>query len=98
MENGSPEKPEETKTRIDTESKVVCTDDWVPSDPVDTPSAFEAYKRRLRAKYGSCFADETEFELFCMLPVDGKQRDVLVASMIQDSQARAVVIPKQQEQ
>lgn len=72
-------------------SVVTKTEEWVPSEPVDTPEAFESQKRKLRMKYESSFATEEEFELFCMMPVNGSQRELLFAAMQKERRTKETV-------
>lgn len=67
---------------------ITKTDEWVASEPVDTPEAFESQKRKLRMKYESSFANEEEFDLFCMMPVNSNQRDLLYLAMQKEKNAR----------
>lgn len=70
---------EEIKTNERVEVKI--EDQWIPADPVETPSMFEAYKDKMRARYQPNFVDETEYALFCMLPIPDKQKDQFIARL-----------------
>jgi len=74
-------KQEGTK-EIQREGKVVCVDSWVAKDPVDSPAALDAFKEKLRPLYGRTFRDETEFELFCMLPIGEEERRQLFQGLV----------------
>jgi hypothetical protein len=54
--------------------EVKVDDQWTETDPVETPSMFDAYKDKLRARYQAFFKDETEFAYFCMLPIPDGQK------------------------
>lgn len=45
---------------------------------VDSPEALRIEKERLRSMFATNFADEEQFELFCMLPIGPQQRQMLI--------------------
>lgn len=62
-------------------STIVVTDEWVATEPVDTPALFEVQKMQL-GEHRKFFANEEQFELFCMLPVTKAQRQSLLATLL----------------
>ncbi len=63
------------------EGKIVVDDAWVSLQPIDTPELFEAHKLKLQTLYGAHFSDQSEFDLFCMLPVRDEQRTTIIRNM-----------------
>ncbi len=86
--SGNEGEPVETK---EVHTRVVRTDEWVGMDPIDTPQAFDAYKRKLQMRYGHQFSDESQFDLFCMLPVSDAQKEQIVQSAIAARQAHSAI-------
>lgn len=63
-------------------NRVVVEDVWIKQEPIDTPQLFSAFKDRMSHSYRQYFPDDTEFDLFCMLPVNERERKVLVDRLI----------------
>jgi hypothetical protein len=80
-ESGDEKGERGTETKHSTLGRIELSDEWVRSDPVDSPVLLEAYKEKLKARYLGSFANEEEFELFCMLPVAERQREELFRRM-----------------
>lgn len=98
MSEAAPAMATDEKTQAQPEVKVEVDESWSRSTPIDTPLKLDENKRRLHRKYGDLFKDEDEFELFCMLPVNDKERERLVDVMVANAKAVASVLNSQSEQ
>jgi hypothetical protein len=56
--------------------------------PVETPEQLDAFKDKLRPVYGTLFSP-SDFELFCMLPINESQRVTLVKKMKEEQYGKA---------
>ncbi len=71
--------------------KVEISDDWTRQEPIETPSMFEAYKDKLRAKYQSCFSGEGDYDYFCMLPIPDHLKAEFVTKLQHNSRQTVVI-------
>jgi len=97
-ESGDEKGDREVETKHSTLGKVELSNEWARSDPVDSPVLLEAHKEKLKAKYLASFADEAEFELFCMLPVAEQQREELFRRMQHPRVVSVSEVPKKNDE